>query len=182
MYDTKGIFILTRHFIQQNSLSSNRPYNTENYWTTEIPHSLTLPSLNMSFEWLTELWQSSGCGPAQRHILWPCDAFSKGTMKWPLSEDGKCDRSLISHLVCWWVHRPIWQASEQAAPLPCSLFKCRLPCENPLVHLKKKNKQANKQTENTPTSWTKVGFLFFKTTEKKKKKTTDKPCPTNDCT
>lgn len=30
MYDTQGILIISRYFIQQNSLFSNRRYNTEN--------------------------------------------------------------------------------------------------------------------------------------------------------
>lgn len=74
-------------------------------------------------------------------------------------------------LVCWWVHQPIWQTSEQVAPLPHSLFKCRLPCEKPFGELI--NKQATRHTENTPTSWTKIScskpqFLIFKNGDKKK--------------
>lgn len=75
-------------------------------------------------------------------------------------------------LMCWWVHQPIWQTSEQVAPLPHSLFKCRLPCEKPFGELinKQPNTQKTHQLPELKSAAQNHSFLSLKMETKKKKK------------
>ena len=52
----------------------------------------------------------------------------------------------LTSLVCWWVHQPMGKTFEQAARLPLSLFKCKLPCENPSVKEQTSNQTHRKHT------------------------------------